>query len=72
MDSENRRHAHVEIRPAERPGYYEVMEIAVRELLVGKGLVGPGEIRRQIEAIDRQAPAPGLAPATPPKEGRRQ
>ena len=34
------------------PDYFEVMEIAVRELLVDRGLIGPGEIRRQIEVLD--------------------
>ena len=41
------------------PGYYEIMEIAVRELLVEKKLIGPGEIRRQIEVLDSRTPALG-------------
>jgi nitrile hydratase alpha subunit len=41
------------------PGYYEIMEIAVRELLVEKKLIGPGEIRRQIEVLDSRSPALG-------------
>lgn len=41
------------------PGYYEVMETAVRELLVEKQLIGPGEIRRQIEVLDSRTPALG-------------
>jgi nitrile hydratase len=41
------------------PGYYEIMETAVRELLVEKKLVGPGEIRRQIEVLDSRTPALG-------------
>jgi nitrile hydratase len=41
------------------PGYYEIMETAVRELLVEKQLFGPGEIRRQIEVIDSRTPALG-------------
>ena len=41
------------------PGYYEVMETAVRELLVDKKLIGPGEIRRQIEVLDSRTPALG-------------
>jgi hypothetical protein len=36
-------------------GYYEVMETAVRELLIGKKLIGPEEIRRQIEVSDSTA-----------------
>jgi nitrile hydratase alpha subunit len=41
------------------PGYYEVMETAVRELLIEKKLIGPGEIRRQIEVLDSRTPALG-------------
>jgi len=41
------------------PGYYEIMEIAVRELLVEKKLITPGEIRRQIEVLDSRTPALG-------------
>lgn len=41
------------------PGYYELMETAVRELLVEKQLIGPGEIRRQIEVLDSRTPALG-------------
>jgi nitrile hydratase len=41
------------------PGYYEIMEIAVRELLVEKKLIGRAEIRRQIEVLDSRTPALG-------------
>lgn len=41
------------------PGYYEIMETAFRELMVEKKLIGPGEIRRQIEVIDSRTPALG-------------
>jgi nitrile hydratase len=41
------------------PGYYEIMEAAVRELLVDKKLIGPEEIRRQIEVLDSRTPALG-------------
>lgn len=41
------------------PGYYETMEIAVRELLVERKLIEPGEIRRQIEVLDSRTPALG-------------
>jgi nitrile hydratase len=40
-------------------GYYEVMETAVRELLIRKHLIGPEEIRRQIEVLDSRTPALG-------------
>jgi nitrile hydratase alpha subunit len=55
-------HAHGHAEPAPRPGppgYYEIMETAVRELLVERGLVGPDEIRRQIEVLDSRTPALG-------------
>ncbi|BFM41124.1 nitrile hydratase subunit alpha [Synechocystis sp. LKSZ1] len=41
------------------PGYYEIMEIAVRELLIEKTLINPSEIRRQIEVLDSRTPALG-------------
>jgi nitrile hydratase len=40
-------------------GYYERLEIAVRELLIEKGLVTADEVRRQIELIDSRSPALG-------------
>ena len=41
------------------PGYYDIMETAVRELLVEKKLIAPDEIRRQIEVLDSRTPALG-------------
>ena len=41
------------------PGYYAIMETAIRELLVEKHLIGPEEIRRQIEVLDSRTPALG-------------
>ncbi|HEY4162053.1 MAG TPA: nitrile hydratase subunit alpha [Dongiaceae bacterium] len=52
-------HPHAEIGQSERPGYYDMMETAVRELLIEKGLFGAGEIRRQIEVLDSRNPALG-------------
>lgn len=52
-------HAHAETASAGRPGYYDMMETAVRELLVEKKLIGPDEIRRQIEVLDLRSPALG-------------
>jgi nitrile hydratase alpha subunit len=43
----------------EAPSYYEIMETAVRELLVERGMIDPGEIRRQIEVLDSRTPALG-------------
>jgi len=41
------------------PGYYEIMETSVRELLIEKKLITPEEIRRQIEVLDSRTPALG-------------
>src|SRR3954454_12324881 len=52
-------HPHAEMGQSGPPGYYEVMETAVRELLIERGLIGPDEIRRQIEVLDSRTPALG-------------
>jgi nitrile hydratase alpha subunit len=52
-------HPHAEISHSERPGYYDIMETAVRELLIEKRLFGADEIRRQIEVLDSRTPALG-------------
>jgi nitrile hydratase alpha subunit len=41
------------------PGYYEVMETALRELLVDKTIMGAGEIRQMLEVMDTRTPALG-------------
>ncbi|WP_367065883.1 nitrile hydratase subunit alpha [Oryzisolibacter sp. LB2S] len=45
-----------DLRP---PGYYEIMEIAISELLAERKLIEPDEIRRQIEVLDSRTPAQG-------------
>jgi nitrile hydratase len=52
-------HPHEEIGQSGRPRYYDIMETAVRELLVERQLIGPDEIRRQIELLDSRNPALG-------------
>lgn len=53
-------HDHTPITsPDGAPGYYEIMETAMRELLAEKGLVKPAEIRRQIELLDSRTPELG-------------
>ena len=47
------------IKDAPAPGYYEMMETALRELLIEKGMFQASEIRRQIEVIDSRNPALG-------------
>src|SRR5882762_6575561 len=53
-------HAHP-TRPdqPERLGYYQMMEIAVRELLMEKGVFTADALRRTVEAMDARTPAQG-------------
>jgi nitrile hydratase len=44
---------------AERLSYYQRMELAVRELLIAKGIITADGVRRAIEAIDARSPALG-------------
>ena len=41
--------------------YYQVMEIAVRELLIENGVLSADDVRRQIENMDGRTPARGAA-----------
>ncbi len=63
MSSHNHDHDHEHTQVADKsdvaPGYYEIMEISVRELLIEKKLITPAEIRRQIEVLDSRTPALG-------------
>ena len=54
-------HPHEEFTGDTAPSYYEMMEIAVRELLIERQLVSAGEITRQIEVLDSRTPALGAA-----------
>jgi nitrile hydratase alpha subunit len=40
-------------------GYYERLALALRELMIDKGVATPDEIRRQVEWIDSRTPALG-------------
>lgn len=51
-------HDHAPVRSA-AAGTFEVMEIAIRELLVEKGYFTSGEIWRQIDVLDSRTPALG-------------
>ena len=42
-------------------GYYGVVEMAVRELLVEKGIIEPDELREALEWYDRDGPALGAS-----------
>jgi nitrile hydratase alpha subunit len=55
----NHNHVHDAMSSDVAPGYYELMETAVRELLMEHKLIGAGEIRRQIEVLDSRTPALG-------------
>ena len=61
MNPHDHPHDHAPIEsPAEAaPSYYEVMETSIRELLFEKQLIGPAEIRRQLEVLDSRTPALG-------------
>jgi thiocyanate hydrolase subunit gamma len=52
-------HDHAGVAADIVPGYFDIMETAVCELLVEKQLIGAGEIRRQIEVLDSRTPALG-------------
>jgi nitrile hydratase len=53
-------HAHPTLPDAaETLSYWQVMEIAVRELLIEKGVVTADQVRRQVEAMDERSPALG-------------
>ncbi len=53
---------HAHLPPADDDGplsHYQVMEIAVRELLIEKGIVEADEVRAAVEAMDARNPALG-------------
>ena len=41
------------------PSYYQILEIAVRELLIEKGILTADAVRRQVEQMDSRTPALG-------------
>ena len=59
MGSQVKAHTPVPDLPEQKPGYYEIMETAVRELLVEKKVIGAGEIRQMLEVMDTRTPALG-------------
>lgn len=52
-------HAHPNAPETASISYYDIMETAVRELLIAKGYFSPDEIRHQIEVLDSRSPALG-------------
>jgi nitrile hydratase alpha subunit len=59
MSSHAQPHAPVPDAGDAVPGYYEIMETALRELLVEKKVIGAGEIRQMLEVMDTRTPALG-------------
>lgn len=59
-DHHDHEHHHDTQQPVAPPGYFQLMETVVRELLVEKGLIQPNDIRRAVELMDaRTGPARG-------------
>ncbi|MFI5408814.1 nitrile hydratase subunit alpha [Kaistia sp. UC242_56] len=54
-------HSHEALDAGSVSGYYEVMETAMRELLIAKGIISANDIRHQIEVLDSRTPALGAA-----------
>jgi nitrile hydratase alpha subunit len=59
MTDSHQNHSHDEAYQSTKASYYDVMETAVRELLIEKRLIEADEIRRQIEVLDSRTPALG-------------
>lgn len=69
-DDHDHGHDHAHLSPSGHPyrpdddaplTYWQRMEIAVRELLVERGIATPAEIAAQIDAMDARGPANGAA-----------
>ena len=56
---EQRTHSHPEEAEETGLSYFQVMEVAVRELLIEKGILTADLIRRQVEDMDSRTPARG-------------
>jgi nitrile hydratase len=50
---------HTHVDTPEPPGYFEIMETAVRELLIERQLITAAEIYRQIDVLESRTPALG-------------
>jgi nitrile hydratase len=60
--SSNHAHPHGDHAPItqdDAPGYFEILEISIRELMIEKGLIGANEVRDQIELLDTRSPVLG-------------
>lgn len=52
-------HPHDEIGVSGPPDYFDILEAALEELLTERRLLGPGEVRHQIDVLDSRTPALG-------------
>src|SRR4029077_17993896 len=59
MNTHDDDHGHATAQDDPPPGYYEIMETAVRELLLEEEVIGAGEIRQMLEVMDTRTPALG-------------
>ena len=60
MAAESHDHAHEPLPDEDGPlTYYQTMEVAVRELLIEKGVFGADDVRAAIETMDARSPARG-------------
>jgi nitrile hydratase len=55
----NHPHDHTPIVHDEKPGYYEILEISIRELLIEHNLISADDVRKQIEVLDSRSPVLG-------------
>jgi nitrile hydratase len=59
MSQTNPPKAHAPAQNDPPPGYYEILEISIRELLIERGLLTADEHRHQLEILDSRSPALG-------------
>jgi len=52
-------HDHKEIGATGRPGYFDILQAALEEMLIERKILQPGEIERQIDVLDSRSPALG-------------
>ena len=55
----NHPHNHAPIIDEEVPGYYEILEISIRELLIERMIISPDDVRKQVELLDSRSPVLG-------------
>ena len=59
MHDHDHDHAHQEIGATEPPGYFDILQAALEEILIERQLLQHGEIERQIDVLDSRTPALG-------------